>query len=130
SKGNAIAFDEAAEVLGAEVMRYIYAAQNPVHNLNFPDLNPKEDAGPRLDAEVRRKLLTLWNCYSFFITYAAADNWTWTARSADVEPGELDRWILSRLQHLIGRAHTAFQDYAIYRLMEDFERFEEEFSNW
>ena len=25
---------------------------------------------------LRRKLLTWWNCYSFFVTYAKADGWT------------------------------------------------------
>jgi len=130
SKGNAIAFDEAAEVFGAEVMRYIYVAQNPTQNLNFPDLHPKADSGPRLDAEVRRKLLTLWNCYSFFVTYAAADEWQWSRRAAAAAPSELDRWILSRLQRLVETAHSAFNDYALHRLMEYLEQFEEEFSNW
>ena len=76
SKGNSIAFDEAAEVFGAEVMRYIYAEQKTGQHLNFPDLHPNADAGPALDAEARRKLLTFWNCYSFFVMYAAADGWT------------------------------------------------------
>ena len=46
SKGNSIAFDEAAEALGAEVMRYIYAEQKTAQNLNFPDLHPAGQRGP------------------------------------------------------------------------------------
>ena len=75
SKGNSIAFDEAAEVLGAEVMRYIYAEQKTAQHLNFPDLHPAGNAGQTIDGEARRKLLTFWNCYSFFVMYATADGW-------------------------------------------------------
>ncbi len=127
SKGNAVNFDDAAEVLGAEVMRYLYVAQNPTQNLNFPDLNPAK-AG--VDAEVRRKLLTLWNCYSFFVIYANADGWE-PGRGAEAPPAnELDRWILSRLQRLVATARAAFEDLAAYRLIEEMERFDEDFSNW
>jgi isoleucyl-tRNA synthetase len=132
SKGNSIAFDEAAEVIGAEVLRYLYAAQNPTQNLNFPDLpKPGESTKGTIDGEVRRKLLTYWNCYSFFVTYAEIDGWKPTEKSVAIKDrGELDRWILSRLQHLIAAAHQAFQDFTIYRFIEKFEQFTEEFSNW
>lgn len=129
SKGNSIAFDEAAEVFGAEVMRYIYAEQKTTQHLNFPDLHPKGGAGGTVDAEARRKVLTFWNCYSFFVMYATADGW---------KPGgperpathELDRWVLSRLQRLIAAAHSAFDEYEHYRLIEAFQEFDDEFSNW
>ena len=90
SKGNSIAFDEAAEVLGAEVMRYIYAEQKTSQHLNFPDLHPAPNAGQTIDADARRKLLTFWNCYSFFVMYATADGW----KPEGAEPPDewLDRW--------------------------------------
>ena len=75
SKGNSIAFDEAAEALGAEVMRYIYTEQKTAQNLNFPDLHPAGKVGQTIDGDARRKLLTFWNCYSFFVMYAGADDW-------------------------------------------------------
>ena len=128
SKGNSIAFDEAAEVLGAEVMRYIYAEQKTAQHLNFPDLHPTGNTGPTIDGEARRKLLTFWNCYSFFVMYAEADGW---------KPGpplpvtnELDRWVLSRLQRLIASAHSSFQNYEHFRVIEAFQEFDEQFSNW
>jgi len=129
SKGNSIAFDEAADALGAEVMRYIYAEQKIAQNLNFPDLHPTGNASQTVDTEARRKLLTFWNCYSFFLMYATADGWTPTKPM--VQPtDELDRWILSRLQRLVAGAHHAFQNYEHYRLVEAFQTFDEEFSNW
>lgn len=145
SKGNSIAFDEAAEVLGAEVMRYLYASQNPVLNMRFPVQEAKDAEGaqqsgkkqkggkdkPQIAAEIRRKLLTLWNCYSFFVTYANVDSWKPAAQPTPVaERNPLDRWILSRLQNLIESAHKAFNDYTLYRFINDLERFNDEFSNW
>src|SRR5499427_6212448 len=129
SKGNSIAFDEAAEAFGAEVMRYIYTEQKTAQNLNFPDLHPSDNVSQTLDAEARRKLLTFWNCYSFFVMYATADGWKPGAAAAPVT-NELDRWVLSRLQRLVDAANGAFQNFEHYRLIEAFQIFDEELSNW
>ena len=128
SKGNSIAFDEAAEVLGAEVMRYLYVEQKTAQHLNFPDLHPAGNTGVTIDGEARRKLLTFWNCYSFFVMYAEADGW----KPGEPLPvtNELDRWVLSRLQNLIASTHSAFQSYEHFRVIEAFQEFDEEFSNW
>ena len=61
SWGNAIWFDDAVEKMGADVMRWLYAGQTPSQNLNF-------GYGPA--NEVKKRLLTLWNSYSFFVRYA------------------------------------------------------------
>ena len=129
SKGNSIAFDEAAEVFGAEVMRYIYAEQKTAQHLNFPDLQPTGKAGQTMDGDARRKLLTFWNCYSFFVMYASADGWKPGGEAVPVT-NELDRWVLSRLQALIGAAHHAFQNYEHFRVIEAFQEFDDQFSNW
>jgi isoleucyl-tRNA synthetase len=129
SKGNSISFDEAAEVFGAEVMRYIYAEQKTAQHLNFPDLHPSSGAGTTIDADARRKLLTFWNCYSFFVMYASADGWKPDGNAAP-STNELDRWVRSRLQRLLTAAHGAFQNYEHYRLIEAFQVFDDEFSNW
>jgi len=129
SKGNSVAFDEAAEVLGAEVMRYIYAEQKTAQHLNFPDLHPGPNAGQTMDADARRKLLTFWNCYSFFVMYATADNWK-PSGDAPAPTNELDRWVLSRLHRLVAAAHDAFENFEHYKLIEAFQAFDETFSNW
>ena len=129
SKGNSIAFDEAAEALGAEVMRYIYTEQKTAQNLNFPDLHPAAGTGQTIDGDARRKLLTFWNCYSFFVMYAGADEWKPGGASISVT-NELDRWVLSKLQRLVAEANNAFQNYEHYKLIEAFQAFDEEFSNW
>jgi isoleucyl-tRNA synthetase len=83
SKGNAIWFDDAAEQIGVDVMRWLFLRTNPANNLNF-GYGPGE--------ELKRGFLsTLWNTYSFFVTYANLDNWTpgsWqTGKQADGQDG-------------------------------------------
>ncbi len=55
SKGNAIWFDEAAEEIGVDAMRWLFSPANPDANLNF---------GYHVADEVRRRfILPLWNSY-------------------------------------------------------------------
>lgn len=90
SWGNAIEFEEGAETMGVDVMRWLYCAANPSVNLSF---------GYNLGDEVRRRfILPLWNCYSFWVTYARLDRFD--PRVGYIAPAErstLDRWILARL---------------------------------
>ncbi len=134
SLGNAIEFNEAAETIGAEIMRYLYAGQNPVNNLNFPDIHRrgKQKGKRHLDEEIRRKLLTFWNCYSFYIQYAEVDGVR--PKQFDVpvaERSQLDRWILSKLNGLTAHAHHCFENFQIQSLIGRWEHFvEEDLSNW
>ncbi|HET7031068.1 MAG TPA: class I tRNA ligase family protein [Candidatus Limnocylindrales bacterium] len=88
SSGNAIDFDEAAERMGVDVMRWLFAKARPEENIAF---------GWHAADEARRELLVLWNVYSFFVTYARLAGWTPAAGIApEAERPALDRWILSR----------------------------------
>ena len=51
-------------------------------------------------------------------------------RPAETGANELDRWVLSRLQRLVDAAHSAFQNFEHFRLIEAFQEFDEQFSNW
>ena len=122
SLGNAIEFNAAAEQMGADVMRWIYAGQNPTQNLNF-------GFGPA--KEVQAKLLRLWNAYAFFVTYARVDRFN---PRRDAVPrarrSRFDRWILSNLQLLIRKAHDAYSKFAVMALVKEAERFIDDLSNW
>ena len=67
SWGNAIEFDEAAERMGVDVMRWMFAKARPEENILF---------GWHAADEARRELLVLWNVYAFFVTYARLAGWT------------------------------------------------------
>ncbi|MBA7631445.1 Isoleucine--tRNA ligase [subsurface metagenome] len=122
SEGNAIWFDEAAEKMGVDVMRWVYAAQNPEQNLLF---------GYHHADEVRKKLLTLWNSYSFFVTYASLDHFNPVKGAVPYEQRtEIDRWLVARTQQLIDTAIAAYENYRTDRLMRAAERYLEDLSNW
>ena len=73
SWGNAIEFDEAAERMGVDVMRWMFAKARPEENILF---------GWHAADEARRELLVLWNVYAFFVTYARLAGWTPGAAAA------------------------------------------------
>ncbi len=71
SWGNSIEFNEGAEKMGADVMRWMFSKQAPEDKCLF---------GYKKADEVRRGFhLMLWNIYKFFVIYANLDGW---------EPGE------------------------------------------
>jgi isoleucyl-tRNA synthetase len=88
SWGNAIEFDEAADRMGVDVMRWMFAKARPEENILF---------GWHAADESRRELLVLWNVYAFFVTYARLAGWTPAEPAPPVaDRPALDRWILSR----------------------------------
>ncbi|MBM3313132.1 class I tRNA ligase family protein, partial [candidate division WOR-3 bacterium] len=126
SWGNAIDTEEAFEHMGADVMRWVFCRHSPVQNLNF---------GYALGDEVRRKLLTLWNVYSFFVTYADIDGWTPGSglTMQDSEPQSLsllDRWILSRLNSLVQLVRERLDDYDPSSAPRAVEEFIDDLSVW
>ncbi len=91
SKGNAIEFNEAADKIGVDVMRWLYVTQNPEYNLHF---------GFSVADEIRRRFyLILWNSYKFFVDYARFSEWDSTKEGGELTI--LDKWILARLAKLV-----------------------------
>ena len=123
SKGNAIWFEDAAERMGVDAMRWVFLRQNPALNINF---------GFRSADEVRRRfIIPLWNVYSFFVTYANIDRYDFTAEPPPVsERAELDRWILSELNQLVREVTDAFENFDPDRAARQVEGFIEYLSNW
>jgi isoleucyl-tRNA synthetase len=105
SWGNAIEFDEAAERMGVDVMRWMYASARPDDNILF---------GWHAADEARRGLLVLWNVYAFFVTYARLAGWSPAAGAPPVaERPPLDRWILSRSAGIAAQVETRLRDYDV-----------------
>ena len=126
SWGNLIPAEEAFERMGADVMRWQYCAQPPDRNLLF-------GYGPA--HEIKRKLLTLWNCVSFLVTYASIEDWA--PRLSDLETGPrqeqlrpLDRWLLARVQQFLEDATTAYEAYLTVNVTRAFDAFVEDVSTW
>jgi isoleucyl-tRNA synthetase len=124
SKGNAIPFEEAAEKMGADVMRWMFCRNSPSNNINF-------GYGPA-DEIRNRFVFKLWNTYAFFCNYARLDGFDPAAAAVPVaERPDIDRWILSDLQLLIRTARREFEDYDVMAFCLAAENYvAEKLSNW
>lgn len=123
SRGNAIWFDEAAEKMGVDTMRWIFCRQNPNNNLNF---------GYSLADQVRRRVFnTWWNVCSFFVSYARADEFDPAIPPVPVaERQDLDRWILSRTQEFLEIANERMADFDAPAVTRAAEELIEALSTW
>jgi isoleucyl-tRNA synthetase len=123
SLGNAIEFNEAADNIGADVMRWMFSRTRYESNMLF---------GYHIADETRRMyILPLWNVYAFFVTYANLDNWKPDeSRSTKDERSELDRWILARMQEVIQQVTVALDEYDAPTAIRTVEPFIDDLSNW
>ncbi|MDO8638454.1 MAG: isoleucine--tRNA ligase [Candidatus Daviesbacteria bacterium] len=124
SKGNSIEFNEAADKIGADIMRWLYVTQDPELNLNF-------GFGPA--AEVKRRFyLILWNCYKYFIDYAVSNNWDCNNKeNIQDQLGILDKWILARLTEVVLLVNEKLTEYDAASASRAIENFVvNDFSTW
>ncbi len=109
STGNMIEFNEGADKIGADVMRWTFMTHQPYENLLF---------GYKVTDEVRRHFhLMLWNVYNFFITYANIDHFVPNSKRT-----VLDRWVIARLNQTISQVTASLEKYDPYnssRAIED-----------
>ncbi len=145
SWGNSIEFNEAADKMGVDVMRWMYCNHKPEQNLLF--------GYHRADETRRQFLIPFWNVYNFFVTYAKLDKWT-PENSAftidDYSPADLrltiedeqienrkskienplDRWILARLNEVVARVTDNFENYDAFRATIAIQGLLDDLTNW
>ncbi|OAN43810.1 isoleucine--tRNA ligase [Chloroflexus islandicus] len=122
SRGNVIEPQEVINSYGVDALRwYLFTAAPPGNARRFSmDL---------VSESMRKFLLTLWNTYAFFVTYANLDQWQPNSgRTADLQP--IDRWALAALNQLVQKATDAFEEYDVYTAANAIEHFVDELSNW
>ncbi len=121
SKGNIIAPWDVLDVNGADAFRwYLYTATPPGQERRFSS---------ELVGEVIRSFtLTLWNVYSFFVTYANLDKPTVT--TMPIATSDLDRWLLSELNVLVRDVTEAYEKYDVPNATRPIEAFVEKMSTW
>ncbi len=123
--GNAVDPFGQIEAYGADPVRwYMISNSSPWDNLKY------DEAGV---AETSRKLFsTLYNTYSFFALYANVDGFDPDMAQVPVEKRpEIDRWVLSLLNTLIGTVTESLDDYEPTRAARAIAEFVgENLSNW
>ncbi len=123
SWGNSIEFNEGADKIGADVMRWMFAKANPAENALF---------GYKVADEVRRRFhLKLWNVYNFFVTYANLDDWR---PGVHKKPGRnsniLDKWILVRLGQTTELVGSTLEKFDAASGASEIEKFVDDLSLW
>ncbi|QBD83180.1 isoleucine--tRNA ligase [Ktedonosporobacter rubrisoli] len=142
SKGNQVIFDEAAERVGSDTMRWLFTNHVPEQNLNFPRIPTEEDMEKaahtglpvRLSEKwmlARKTLDKVWNIYWFFVTYANIDQFDPTQHQLPMSRRtELDRWIISELQQTIREVTDGLENYDTTRPAAALQDFLDDLSNW
>jgi isoleucyl-tRNA synthetase len=120
--GFMIRFDEAADVIGADASRYIFASSSTSNDVRF---------GFTLGEEARRKLLAFWNLQTFFATYADIDNIKVDVAKLDTSKlCAVDRWLVIRTNEFIKDASRYMGDYSTREVISAFEAFVNDISNF
>ena len=123
SWGNTIEANDAFERMGADVMRYQFAALPPDRNLLF-GFGPAD--------EVKRKLLTFWHSVKFFVDYANAAGFepAWEELQPSGELTTLDRWLVERTHAFVADATCGYERWLSPEVMREFETYLDDLSNW
>jgi isoleucyl-tRNA synthetase len=130
SRGNAIEFNEAADKMGVDTMRWLFSTHKPENNLLF---------GYEAGDQVRKDfIIPLWNVYRVFANYARLDGWQ---PSGEFDPNYpegatpqsdnlLDRWIVARLNQLVDRVGASIDASDFMSASMAAESFLDDLSNW
>jgi len=122
SLGNVVEPMSVIDLSGSDALRwYLYTATKPGE--------PRRFSGQLVAESLRRFLLTLWNTYAFFVTYANLDGFD-PSRAPEGEPTELDRWVLSELNALVRKVTDNLEAYDPTTAGRAIQDFVDDLSNW
>ncbi|KKU88457.1 MAG: Isoleucyl-tRNA synthetase [Microgenomates group bacterium GW2011_GWF2_47_9] len=119
SWGNAIEFNEGAEKIGVDIMRWTFVRQNPSANLLF---------GYSVTDQVRRQFhLILWNSYRFLVNSRLSGP---TLLEFKEPTHILDRWLLSRFASSMKLVEESMERWDAYKAAQTLEEFVLDLSTW
>lgn len=113
---------EIVDRYGADAMRF-YLMSSP--SVRAEDFRFSEKG---VDEVVKKVILTLWNSYSFFVTYANVDNFEPTGKLELAHSS--DSWIISELNQLISGVTDDLEAYELSRATRKIAEFIDDLSNW
>ncbi|MFO8143867.1 MAG: isoleucine--tRNA ligase, partial [Dehalococcoidales bacterium] len=122
ARGNVVEPMSIVDKYGADALRWYCLTTSPPGNVRrFSE---------KLVSEINRRfLLTLWNVYSFFVTYANIDHFD-PRYEVWADPPALDRWILSELNQLVLDVEKSLEIYNPTDAGRKIEIFVDGLSNW
>ncbi len=122
SKGNVIDPWHIFSTFGADALRwYFFSSGQP--------WTPRRVFEEGIRESTRQTLITLWNVFSFHVTYADLDRWV---SDADAPPAThaLDRWVLSELDDTIVTMTEALEQFDGLLAATRLATFIDDVSNW
>jgi len=123
SKGNMVDPWAVINQYGADALRwYLYTVAPMGNSIRFQEKDIRDVN--------RQFFMTLWNVYSFFVTYASIDKFVPDSKQAPPPQSELDRWILSELNQLIIDVDSALESYDLREPAWKLAAFVNSLSNW
>jgi isoleucyl-tRNA synthetase len=124
SRGNVIDPWDVLNESGADAFRWYFYTSAP------PNAERRFAPGMVTDV-VKNFTLTLWNVYSFFVTYANLDKWKPAAgQIGNLSYNNLDKWLLSSLNALVRDVTAAYETYDVPGATRPIEAFVEALSTW
>jgi isoleucyl-tRNA synthetase len=124
SRGNALDPAYVFNTFGSDAIRWFFFVSTVGENYRTGD-RPLQEV-------VRQFLLTLWNVYSFSVTYARIDGFRPGARE-QVPLGErpvLDRWLISRLNGVAATVTLELDAYRVNEAARPLQAFIDDLSTW
>ncbi len=125
SKGNVVDPFETMGKYGADALRWYLLVTSP-------PWRPKSFNADEIEEEQRKFFRAFINSYNFFVLYANVDGFRGSETEIPLaERSELDRWVLSSLNTLVGSVHARMEQYDLtgtVRLLNDF--VVDDLSNW
>jgi isoleucyl-tRNA synthetase len=123
SKGNVVEPQALFENYGSDATRWYLLSMNQIGlSKSFDEQGVKQ--------VVRTVMLTLWNTYSFFVTYANIDKFD-PEKVGKLSPKDgLDKWILARKSQLVEVVSKSLDEYDAMQACLAMEVFINDLSNW
>ncbi len=122
TKPNYVKFDDAADKMGSDILRWNYASASIGGNMRF--------GWPTLEDVRRRFYIQLWNSYNYFVTYAQLHNWDSDKYNVEKLDHLMDRWMVAKTKDLVFKVNECMDQYNMPTASRDIEEYAKDLSQW
>jgi len=124
SRGNVLDPNYLFDTFGSDAVRWYFFTSTQVgENYRTGDAALRET--------LQQFFIPLWNCYSFFVTYARLDGFDPATTAVPIgERHVLDRWLLSKLGGVVDSVTTGLDAYDAVEPARRIQKFVDDLSNW
>ena len=125
SKRNYVNPDVVLDHEGADALRwYLISSNAPWNSTRFYEEAVKET--------LAKFILTFWNSYNFFTTYASLDSFAYEQDKISYDELQpLDKWVLSRFNKMVQTVRKHMESFKTHKAARSVEQFLiDDFSNW